>query len=235
MAKLYFRYGAMGASKTANALMVKYNYEERGKKVLLVKPDKATRDGETVIKSRIGLSAEAVSFNEVKKVVDRYKETLNNLFSSVQEVAAQNEKGILDVDCIIIDEVQFLEVIDIYYIEYIVDKMDIPVICYGLRNDFQGQLFAASAQLFAFADVIEEIPTICWCGKKARFNARLENGKMIVHGSQYKEGGNESYIALCRKHFFMKALNAKDEEMAKKQHDRRVAEEILGELRKQEV
>lgn len=235
MAKLYFRYGAMGASKSANALMVKYNYEERGKKALLVKPDKATRDGSTVIKSRIGLQSEAVSFTVVRKTVDDYKEKLDGLFSSVQEVAAQNEKGILDVDCIIIDECQFLEVMDVYYIEYIVDKMDVPVICYGLRNDFQGQLFAASAQLLAFADIIEEIPTICWCGKKARFNARIENGKMIVHGSQYQEGGNESYTALCRKHFFMKALSPKDEEIAKKQHDQRVAEEILGELRKQEV
>ena len=232
MAKLYFRYGAMGASKSANALMVKYNYEEQGKKVLLVKPDKATRDGSTVIKSRIGLQSEAVSFTVVRKTVDGYKEKLDGLFSSVQEVAAQNEKSILDVDCVIIDECQFLDVLDVYYIEYIVDNMDIPVICYGLRTDFQGQLFPASAQLLAFADYIEEIPTICWCGKKARFNARLEDGRMVLKGIQYKEGGNESYTALCRKHFFMKALGPEDEERARRQHDRKVVEEILGELNK---
>ena len=182
MAKLYFRYGAMGSSKTANALMVRYNYIERGQTAIMIKPDGENRDGFDIIRSRIGLSAKAHSLSWLKEQLPKMHK--------------------LDIwDCIIVDECQFLSPKDVEYLSDVVDKYDRPVICYGLRTDYLGNLFDASARLFALADVIEEVPTVCWCGKKAQFNARIKNGKMVRTGKQIKYGGNESYTALCRKHF----------------------------------
>lgn len=185
MAKLYFRYGAMGASKTANMLMVRYNYIERGQEVLLLKPSCEKRDGKMIIKSRIGLEAECIYVEEFLK--------------------AFLEKPHKYV-CILVDEAQFLTEKQVDALASIVDNENIPVICYGLKTDFQSHLFEGSKRLLEIANVIEEIPTICWCGKKAIMNARVIDGKMVDEGSQIFLGGNESYTSLCRKHYRAKNL-----------------------------
>ena len=177
MAKLYFRYGAMGSSKTANAIMVQYNYEERGQKALMVKPALEKRDGNRIVASRSGLQAPCTLMEEL-----------------TPEIARQ-------YNCIIVDEAQFLTKEQVQTLVEIADRENIPVICYGLRADFQGNLFEGSHWLLAWADSIEEIKTVCWCGKKATCNARLSDGKVVREGEQVMLGGNESYIALCRKHW----------------------------------
>ncbi len=177
MAKLYFRYGAMGSSKTANAVMVQYNYQERGQRALMLKPRIDTRDGERVVGSRAGLRAPC-----------NYVEELDQIDLS-------------GYHCIIVDEAQFLKKEQVRRLVAIVDEMDIPVICYGLRSDFQGNLFEGSQWLLAWADTIEEVKTVCWCGKKATCNARVSDGKVVKAGEQILLGGNESYVALCRRHW----------------------------------
>ncbi|OQB23341.1 MAG: Thymidine kinase [Firmicutes bacterium ADurb.Bin182] len=180
MAKLYFRYGAMGSSKTANALMVKYNYGERGQNALLVKPGIDMRDGMHVIKSRCGLSDECVLFANM----------------DIEKIKAH------EYDCIIVDEAQFLTKQEVELLTVIVDEYEIPVICYGLRADFQGNFFEGSHYLMAWADTIEEVKTICWCGRKAIFNARLDGkGGITKVGEQVVLGANDKYIGLCRKHW----------------------------------
>lgn len=193
MAKLYFRYGAMGSSKTANALMVNYNYYEKGQKSILLKPMIENRDGQTQIKSRIGLSAEC---QFVEKFLDEVKTKW--LKKSEKKSIDLNEN---DLDAIIVDEAQFLSAKQIEALSDIVDEYNIPVLCYGLRTDFQGHLFEGSKRLMELADVIEEIPTVCWCGKRANFNARVVDGKVVRDGEQIQMGSNESYVSLCRKHF----------------------------------
>ena len=181
MAKLYFRHGAMGSSKTANALMVEYNYYERGKKALLLKPQLDNRDGEGVIMSRMGLKKECKFVEDLVKMSD-------------EEIKAY--------DCVIVDEAQFCKKSDIELFIHIVDDLNIPVICYGLRTDFQRNPFEGSTWLLAWADVIEEIKTVCWCGQGAQCNTRLnEAGKIIKTGEQICLGANDKYIALCRKHY----------------------------------
>ena len=181
MAKLYFRYGVMGSSKTANALMVRYNYEERGQEALMVKPAIDQRDGERVIVSRIGLRWPCVYFHEF---------------------AAMSEEQVKGYACIIVDEAQFLSKEDVDYLTWVVDLWNVPVICYGLRADFKGELFPGSQALLATADVIEEIKTICWCGKKATFNARFdEHRRVLKEGAQVVLGANDKYIGLCRLHW----------------------------------
>ena len=177
MAKLYFRYGAMGSSKTANAIMVQYNYHERGQNALMIKPRLDNRDGERSVGSRSGLSAPCVYMEEIDSM----------------DLSAYN--------CIIVDEAQFLKKEQVQKLVDIVDGMNIPVICYGLRADFQGKLFEGSTWLMAWADTIEEIKTVCWCGRKATYNARVIDGKVAREGEQIVLGGNESYVALCRKHW----------------------------------
>jgi len=177
MAKLYFRYGAMGSSKTANAIMVQYNYHERGQNALMLKPKLDNRDGDRVVGSRSGLSAPC-----------RYVEEMDEI-------------DLTAYDCVIVDEAQFLSKAQVKRMVDIVDDMGIPVICYGLRADFQGNLFEGSHWLMAWADTIEEIKTVCWCGRKATMNARVMDGKVVKAGEQIVLGGNESYVALCRKHW----------------------------------
>ena len=177
MAKLYFRYGAMGSSKTANAIMVQYNYYERGQNALMLKPRLDNRDGERIVGSRSGLSAPC-----------RYVEELDAIDPSAY-------------DCIIVDEAQFLTKAQVQRLVSIVDEQNVPVICYGLRADFQGNLFEGNKWLLAWADTIEEIKTVCWCGRKATCNARVADGKVVKAGEQIVLGGNESYVALCRKHW----------------------------------
>ena len=178
MAKLYFRYGAMGSSKTANAIMVQYNYQERNQRVLMVKPALENRDGERTLKSRCGLSAECVFMEELDDAL-------------VQQH-----------DCVIVDEAQFLTKAQVEYLVHVVDDLGVPVICYGLRADFKGELFPGSYELLVMADKLEEVKTICWCGKKAMFNARFdENGKVLKEGAQVVLGANDNYIGLCRRHW----------------------------------
>lgn len=180
MAKLYFRYGAMGSSKTANALMVEYNYFERGKKALLVKPKLDSRDGDYMIRSRMGLEKEGILLETLTRMTD---------------------EEIRGYDCIIVDEAQFATKAQVEFMVHIVDDLEVPVICYGLRTDFRREFFEGSLWLMAWADKIEEIKTVCWCGKAATCNARIgEDGTMIQAGEQIVMGGNDKYTALCRKH-----------------------------------
>lgn len=180
MAKLFFRYGAMGSSKTANALMVEYNYRERGKKAIMAKPKTDTRDGVHIIRSRIGLELPCML---------------------VEDLVQMPEEELQQYDCIIVDEAQFCNKSQIEFFVHLVDDLNIPVICYGLRADFRNELFEGSLWLLAWADVIEEIRTVCWCGKAARANARFNEDGIIREGDQVCLGGNTSYIALCRKHW----------------------------------
>ena len=181
MAQLYFKNGAMGASKTANALMTRFNYEERGQQTLMVKPRLDTRDGDHLVASRIGLSYPCVYFDELKQM-------------SIMELQ-QNA-------CIIVDEAQFLTREEVMHLVYLVDDLEIPVICYGLRADFKGELFPGSEALLVLADKLEEIKTICWCGRKATFNARFDStGNVLKEGEQVVLGANDQYIGLCRKHW----------------------------------
>ena len=182
MAKLYFKYGAMGSSKTAQALITKFNYEERGMRVFLIKPEIDTRDGADVIRSRIGLSATAVCIPKDANIEEIY------------------EKETEKYDAIIADECQFFTKEQIDSLRAIVDRYNIPVLCFGLRTDFLTHLFPGSARLFEVADSIAEIKTICGCGAKATVNARLNaKGQIVTHGSQVMLGGNDRYIAMCHK------------------------------------
>ena len=180
MAKLYFYYGAMNSSKTANALMTHFNYEEVGQKALLCKTEADTRDGARKIGSRIGLEMECILLKELELMT---------------------EEQIRAYDCIIVDEVQFATKEQIDFLSDIVDFMEVPVVCYGLRADFQNNLFEGSQRLIAIADTISEVKTVCWCGKKATCNARYNKQGIVRDGEQVFLGANDSYVALCRKHF----------------------------------
>ena len=191
MAKLYFRYGAMGSSKSANILMVRYNYEERGQYAVLLKPRTDNRDGKHEIRSRIGLSA------PTEYVDDFLKEISESWDGKSEEYLYHGKK----VDAVLVDEAQFLLEEEVDTLSDIVDFFDIPVICYGLRTDFLNHLFPGSKRLMEIADVIEEVPTVCWCVKRAQCNTRYADGKIVKEGAQIILGSNESYVALCRKHY----------------------------------
>ena len=179
MAKLYFKYGAMGSSKTANALITKFNYEERGMKVWLIKPSVDNRDGVSSVRSRIGLSADATVITPQMSIYDEYAK-------------------LSGFDVIIADECQFFTPAQIDDLRKIVDELDLPVLCYGLRTDFLTKLFPGSLRLFEVADSVQEIKTICACGKKAIVNARIDgDGNVVTEGGQILIGGNDSYVAMC--------------------------------------
>ena len=183
MAKLYFKYGAMGSSKTAQALITKYNYEENGLKVWLLKPSADTRDGKDILRSRIGLEAQVEVAPPDSDIYTRFRQT---------------RKGCCDI--IIVDECQFLTPAQIDQLRAIVNDYDIPVICFGLRTDFQTKLFPGSRRLMEIADTFDEIKTICDCGNKAIVNARIDSaGHIVTEGAQVVLGGNDSYIAMCHK------------------------------------
>jgi len=180
MAKLYFKYGAMGSSKTAQALITKFNYEERNMTVWLIKPSADTRDGADIIRSRIGLEAKAEVISpdaSIREAFERHGRT----------------------DVIISDEANFFTPAQIDELRDIVDECDIPVLCFGLRTDFLTHTFPGSQRLLELADSITEIKTICACGSKAVVNARIQDGHVVTEGSQVFLGGNESYIAMCHK------------------------------------
>ena len=183
MAKLYFKYGAMGSSKTAQALITKYNYEENDLQVWLIKPSADIRDGVDMLRSRIGLEAQV---EVIAPSVD-----LHTLF-------VEKKKGKCDV--IIADECQFLTPQQIDQLRSIVNEFNVPVMCFGLRTDFQTKLFPGSLRLMEVADTIQEIKTICDCGAKATVNARIDcTGHIVTEGAQVMLGGNDAYIAMCHK------------------------------------
>ena len=182
MAKLYFKYGAMGSSKTAQALITKYNYEENDMKVWLLKPSADTRDGVSILRSRIGLQAEVEIATPDANIYDRY-------------VAEHVGK----CDAVIVDECQFLTSEQIDQLRAIVDDYNVPVMCFGLRTDFRTHLFPGSLRLMELADAIEEIKTMCDCGSKATVNARINDGYIVTEGAQVVLGGNDCYIAMCHR------------------------------------
>ena len=182
MAKLYFKYGAMGSSKTAQALITKYNYEENDLQVWLIKPSADTRDGAATLRSRIGLEAQV---EVIAPHVDIYARFLGSKARRC--------------DVIIVDECQFLTEKQIDQLRSIVDEHNVPVMCFGLRTDFQTHLFPGSRRLMEVADTIQEIKTICDCGAKATVNARINDGYIVTEGAQVVLGGNDSYIAMCHK------------------------------------
>ena len=181
MAKLYFKYGAMGSSKSAQALITKFNYEELGMSVWLIKPSIDTRDGKSAIRSRIGLHQEADAIQPEADLCTLYR---------------QMDKK----DVIIADECQFFTPQQIDQLRALVDEDNVPVLCFGLRTDFLTHLFPGSARLFEVADSITEIKTVCACGSKAIVNARIDGeGNVITQGEQVFLGGNDAYIAMCHK------------------------------------
>lgn len=181
MAKLYFKYGAMGSSKTAQALITKFNYEERGLKVWLIKPSTDTRSGVDFVKSRIGLESPCHTI---------YPDT--SIWEEFENKLAEN------IDVIIADESQFFSASQVDDMRRIVDDKEVPVLCFGLRTDFKTNLFLGSKRLFEVADKITEIKNICECGRKAIVNARInDNGKVITEGEQVCLGGEERYVAMC--------------------------------------
>ena len=182
MAKLYFKYGAMGSSKTAQALITKYNYEENDMKVWILKPSADTRDGTAILRSRIGLWAEVEIAIPDVNVYERYKTGFAG-----------------NCDAVIVDECQFLTVEQIDQLRQIVDDYNVPVMCFGLRTDFQTHLFPGSHRLMELADCIEEIKTMCDCGAKATVNARINDGYIVTEGAQVVLGGNDCYIAMCHR------------------------------------
>ena len=179
MAKLYFKYGAMGSSKTAQALITKFNYEERGMKVWLLKPSTDQRDGIQMLHSRIGLEAPAEVIGPEDDIYELYTRRDHP-------------------DVVITDECQFFTPQQIDQLRRLVDEQDLPVLCFGLRTDFLTHLFPGSLRLFELADSITEIKTICACGSKATVNARIDgNGHVVTKGEQVFLGGNDSYLAMC--------------------------------------
>ena len=183
MAKLYFKYGAMGSSKTAQALITQYNYEENGLKVWLMKPSADTRDGQDILRSRIGLEAKVDVIPPQTDVLQLFADTrLGNC------------------DVIIVDECQFMTPAQIDGLRAIVDEYDVPVMCFGLRTDFLTKLFPGSLRLMEVADTFSEIKTMCECGSKATVNARIDGaGHIVTEGEQVVLGGNDSYIAMCHR------------------------------------
>lgn len=186
MAKLYFYYSTMNAGKSTTLLQSSYNYRERDMNTLVYTAAIDDRFGVGKVTSRIGLSQDAFLFRS---------ET--NLFDEIN-AHLKKEK----VHCVLVDEAQFLSKQQVYQLSNIVDKLKIPVLCYGLRTDFQAELFEGSKYLLAWSDQLEELKTICYCGRKANFVLRLnDQGEVIKEGAQIQIGGNDSYLSVCRLHY----------------------------------
>ena len=173
----------MSCGKTLDLLKTKFNYNERGKSVIIFTSKKDDRYGKNVVKSRIGIESDAIGVDDTFEIL-KY---ITNLT--------------LKPDCILVDEVQFLTEKHIMELSDVVDSLDISVICYGLKSDFKQELFPGSKSLLSICDVIENIPVICWCGKKATVNARIIDNKIVYSGEQVLIGGNDCYLSLCRKHW----------------------------------
>ncbi len=185
MAQLYYRYSTMNAGKTIELIKVAYNYEERGKRVLVLVPGIDDRYGQGLVSSRIGVSRAATVINDDTNILKLFME--------------ENERE--KIDCVLVDECQFLLKHHVQELVEIVDSYETPVLTYGLKNDFANELFPGSYYLLVYADKIEEIKTICWCGRKATMVARIVDGKFVKTGDQIVIGGNDMYVSLCRKHY----------------------------------
>lgn len=187
MAQLYFKYGTMNSGKTIEILKVAHNYEEQGKRVLIMTSAVDTRDGVGMVSSRIGMRREALAIDDDFDV-----------FGFIQEEQKQEE-----LYCVLIDEAQFLKRHHVFALARVVDELDIPVMAFGLKNDFRNELFEGSKYLLLFADKIEEIKTIChYCSKKATMVLRMQDGHPMYDGEQIQIGGNETYVSVCRRHYF---------------------------------
>jgi thymidine kinase len=196
LAQLFFKYGAMNSGKSIDILKVAHNYEEQGKPVELLTSGVDTRAGRGVIASRIGLK---------RRVTPVMKDT--NVYELVKNVLADHK-----IYCVLIDEAQFLTKEHVLQLTKIVDELGIPVMTFGLKNDFRNELFEGSKYLLIYADKIEEMKTICWfCPHKATMNLRIHNGKPVYEGDQVQIGGNESYYPVCRKHYFHPELTSEQE------------------------
>ena len=200
MSKLYFKFGAMGSSKTANALMTRFNYLEKNHSVWLIKPQTDTRDDYndesgkivTVVKSRIGLEAPANVIKDNADITELFKTASADIV--INDTVVKTQK----IDVIICDECQFFTEDQIDQLKYIAENENVPVICFGLRSDFRTKLFPGSKRLFEIADSITEVKSICECGKKAIVNARFDgNGNIVTDGAQVEIGGNEKYKSMC--------------------------------------
>ena len=197
MAQLFYRYGAMNSGKTIEILKVAHNYEEEHKPVLLMTSSLDSRDGVGYVASRIGLRRKAESI---------FPST--NIFDEVAKIKPQPA-------CVLIDEAQFLEKHHVYEAARVVDELGIPVMTFGLKNDFRNELFDGSRYLLLYADKIEEIKTICWfCQRKATMNLRVNNGRPAYEGEQVQIGGNESYYPVCREHYYHPDLHEFEESEA---------------------
>ena len=186
MAKLYFYYSSMNAGKSTNLLQSSYNYRERGMNTLVLAPQFDDRFGVGKVTSRIGIESEAGTFSSD-----------TDLFALVNDSNASEP-----LHCVLIDEAQFLTRDQVFQLSEVTDKLNIPVLAYGLRTDFQGEPFEGSKYLLAWSDNLKEIKAICHCGTKATMVLRMdENGKAVTEGSQVEIGGNDRYVSMCRKHF----------------------------------
>lgn len=195
MAQLYYRYGTMNSGKTIEILKVAYNYEEQGKGVVIMTSALDTRDGVGYVSSRIGMKRPAIAIEET-----------TDIFGYVRDLP---EKPY----CVLVDEAQFLKRHHVYDLARVVDELDIPVMAFGLKNDFRNELFEGSKYLLLLADKIDEIKTICqYCKKKATMVLRTQDGLPVYDGEQIQIGGNETYISVCRKHYFAPEINKENEE-----------------------
>lgn len=185
VAQLYYRYSTMNAGKSLEVIKVAYNYEERNKRVLTLIPAIDNRYGVGVITSRIGVQREAIPIQDDTNILELF----------MKEDAKET------IDCVVIDECQFLKKHHVLELVEIVDSFGVPVLAYGLKNDFRNELFEGSYYMLVYADKIEEIKTICWCGRKATMVARVVDGKFVKQGEQIVVGGNDMYVSLCRKHY----------------------------------
>ncbi|MFC6254384.1 thymidine kinase [Secundilactobacillus hailunensis] len=195
MAQLFFKYGAMNSGKTIEILKVAHNYEEQNKPVIIMTSGRDSRDGVGMVASRIGLKRKAVPiFHD------------DDIFEMVKKINAK-------ANCVLIDEAQFLTKAHVFELAKIVDELKIPVMAFGLKNDFKNELFEGSKYLLLYADKLEEMKTICWfCAKKATMNLRFHDNKPVYEGEQIQIGGNESYYPVCRKHYYNPPMDMLGEE-----------------------
>ncbi|HEL2054822.1 TPA: thymidine kinase [Streptococcus suis] len=185
MAQLYYKYGTMNSGKTIEILKVAHNYEEQGKPVVIMTSALDTRDAFGVVSSRIGMRREAVAIDDDM-----------DIFGYIEKMEPRPY-------CVLIDEAQFLRRHHVYDLARVVDELDVPVMAFGLKNDFRNELFEGSKHLLLLADKLDEIKTICqYCSKKATMVLRTQDGKPTYEGAQIQIGGNETYIPVCRKHYF---------------------------------
>lgn len=179
MAKLHFIFGTMGSSKTAQALMQRYNFIEHGKSVLFLKSAIDTRDGKNIIKSRVGIEAPVIEYKKGDNLINIFSENLSKY------------------DVVILDEIELASAKQVEQLKYIAEELEVPVYAYGLRADFRTKMFKGSKRMFEIADVITHVENICHCGKPAIVNARFKDKKVVYEGKQIEIGGNERYISLC--------------------------------------